>query len=332
MQTRRLIAFVIVVLGTVIIQWHGIGFWTEHAGTSGIAWSIVLEAAALWLWWHPRLPARLVGAAGTLILLAGPVYHITQPVLGQWQHERATAAELADAIAQERLLRDELARFLDNSGKRSGWLPAIEDTHARLDRTRARIRALRSRTHGAAAWQPVAVAGLTLGALLVIVIAQISAVRALADTPPPRRETAPREPDAPAAEEKAPRQPEDEDARETSAPNEDRARAEELPSPPETTPRQTPAALRVVATRPVRRDEPEDADEIRAWVEELVRKHGSIRQAANAIGMDRREIGCVRRTSGRRPKKETWDALRAIMRAERHSPFMEEDTARADGS
>ncbi|MFP4182228.1 MAG: hypothetical protein ACLFTX_06495 [Thiohalospira sp.] len=58
MQTlsRRLdmtLAAVILIGCTAVIQYHAIQFWTAQVDpVTGWAWSLLLEAVALWLWWR----------------------------------------------------------------------------------------------------------------------------------------------------------------------------------------------------------------------------------------------------------------------------------------
>lgn len=63
-------SIVVIILSTILMQIHSIEYWTGVTESYGIAWSIALEAAMLWLWYQKRL--FLVRVLAATILIAGP--------------------------------------------------------------------------------------------------------------------------------------------------------------------------------------------------------------------------------------------------------------------
>lgn len=153
-----LIAPALLLAGCVgLLQWHSIRFWSAHVdAATGWAWSVLLEAVALWLWYRRGWINRSLAAAASLLLLVGPLYVVSDPAVTQIVQMREAArtaqaeANTAKAAAEARkraipvleqsieALERQMAVFLTNSEKRSGWLPAIEQTQAALaERRRA---------------------------------------------------------------------------------------------------------------------------------------------------------------------------------------------------
>lgn len=67
----------------VLLQWHGISFWMDAAGPSGVLFSVLMEAVALFLWFH-RIAWVLAGAC-SLVVILGPLYDVAGPVVGVMQ-------------------------------------------------------------------------------------------------------------------------------------------------------------------------------------------------------------------------------------------------------
>ncbi|MGH2523309.1 MAG: hypothetical protein ACRDH2_12465 [Anaerolineales bacterium] len=80
------------------------------------------------------------------LLLLGPLYQIGTPALqglALAQHsDVARSKEIPLVEAEIRQLAGQLKAFTENSGKRSGWLPAIEATQAHLTAARGKLAAL----------------------------------------------------------------------------------------------------------------------------------------------------------------------------------------------
>jgi len=137
----------IVLAGSIgLLQAHGIAFWSGKLGSYGIAWSLLLEATALWLWTRPGRGSRALACVASGLLLLGPLYQVGTPIvhgLALAQHsDQARAKEIPLVEAEIRQLTGQLAAFTTNSGKRSGWLPAIEATQARLTAARGKLAVL----------------------------------------------------------------------------------------------------------------------------------------------------------------------------------------------
>ncbi|MGH8569451.1 MAG: hypothetical protein ACREXU_15960 [Gammaproteobacteria bacterium] len=143
----RLGPCVVVLIGAIgLLQAHGIAFWSGKLGPYGIAWSVLLEATALWLWSRPAIGSRALACLASVLLLLGPLYQVGTPILDGLvlaEHsDRARSKEIPMAEAQIRELEGQLAVFTANSKKRPGWLPAIEATQARLSQARGKLAAL----------------------------------------------------------------------------------------------------------------------------------------------------------------------------------------------
>jgi len=137
-----------VLLGAIssLLQAHGIAFWSSKLGYYGMAWSLLLEAIALWLWSRTALGNRLLAVLASVLLLLGPLYQVGTPILeglASVEHsDRARAKEIPIVETEIRDLDRQLATFTANSEKRSGWLPAIEATQAQFAKARERLAAL----------------------------------------------------------------------------------------------------------------------------------------------------------------------------------------------
>ncbi|MGH8607003.1 MAG: hypothetical protein ACREX9_06170 [Gammaproteobacteria bacterium] len=137
----------VVLAGSIgLLQAHGIAFWSAKLGPYGIAWSLLLEATALWLWMRSGVGSRALACVTSGLLLLGPLYQVGTPVLqglALAQHrDQARTKEIPLVEAEIRQLAGQLKAFTENSGKRSGWLPAIEGTQARLIAARGKLAAL----------------------------------------------------------------------------------------------------------------------------------------------------------------------------------------------
>ncbi|SFC90582.1 hypothetical protein SAMN05660831_00034, partial [Thiohalospira halophila DSM 15071] len=140
----------IVLICVVIVQFHAITFWSEHAAyITGWLWAIGLEMLVLWLWFQRRLGYQLVGVIGTTILLAGPVYTISADLLETLEYaqsdEDSRQAQIEALKGDIERLEDDLTTFRQNSEERTGWLPIIRDTQQEIAENRVVLRDLQSR-------------------------------------------------------------------------------------------------------------------------------------------------------------------------------------------
>ena len=141
----------VVLAGAIgLLQAHGIAFWSGKLGYYGIAWSLLLEAIALWLWSRPALGSRILGVLASVLLLLGPLYQVGTPILARLANaehsDRARAKEIPMVETEVRQIEKQLATFTANSNKRPGWLPAIEATQAQLAKARGKLGALYRKT------------------------------------------------------------------------------------------------------------------------------------------------------------------------------------------
>jgi hypothetical protein len=137
----------VVLAGAIgLLQAHGMAFWSAELGPYGIAWSVLLEATALWLWWGATRTQRGLGLVASTLLLLGPLYQVVTPVLdgmAEAAHADRAREELVPAVKSEIVrLEGQVAVFTENSAKRPGWLPAIEAAEARLREAREELTAL----------------------------------------------------------------------------------------------------------------------------------------------------------------------------------------------
>lgn len=147
LNIKTLTAAIILASSIGLLQWHAIGFWTSHAGTTGFAWSLLLEFVALWCWSHKAFSLRSLGLVASVLTLLGPMYQVSSPLIKDIYSASWSAAEIErfnkedsdyriSEISRLKLRSDEISAGLklyqENSTQRSGWLPAIEKAQAEL--------------------------------------------------------------------------------------------------------------------------------------------------------------------------------------------------------
>ena len=193
MNSNRLTFPVLLIVScTCLIQVHGWQFWISQAGAAGPIWSLTLEACALWLWWHSSRAVRLVGALGTLVVLSGPLFILSQPAIQAWQAAQAQRQEAVALQAEIASLERTRETFVQNSQKRAGWLPAIQQVQTKLEAARERLRTISQQRHDLPV-QTLARIVIEILGLLVVVVAQISAIRHVSQVVAERRARAAKE-------------------------------------------------------------------------------------------------------------------------------------------
>jgi hypothetical protein len=178
----------VVLAGAIgLLQAHGIAFWSSKLGPYGIAWSVLLEAIALWLWSRPARGCRILGVLASVLLLLGPLYQVGTPILeglASAEHsDRARAKAIPMVEAEIRGVERQLATFTENSQKRSGWLPVIEATQAQLAKARERLAELYRETPRSTARieaQEMLVIAMECTGLVLFQISAVLAITALA--------------------------------------------------------------------------------------------------------------------------------------------------------
>jgi len=161
-----------------LIQIHGWAFWRAHFHVqAGPALSVALGVlAAVWLaWafaargWAARLGCGLLGVVATAVLLAGPLYMVSRPLIEARTAADARPAELARLDAAMEARRAELARYLEISASgRYGWHGRIDDARLAIAELEAQRASLANATAAGLPWQTWAACGLQALALLLL--------------------------------------------------------------------------------------------------------------------------------------------------------------------
>jgi len=181
---RYTLPIVLIAGGTGIIQWHSIAFWSSNVDASiGWAWSLMIEAAGLWLWYRPGIGSRMLGLLASLLLLAGPLYQISTPALDEVAKTQASTitheqqmSMLRTQIAQDAQL---MLTYAHNSKKRTGWLPSIQEVQQRLDAARKQLATLQAHKPETVENKGMRVFWLVLLQALGLVLIQVSNVLAI---------------------------------------------------------------------------------------------------------------------------------------------------------
>lgn len=148
-------------------------FWTGHVGAAGVAWSLILEAVALWLWWQRR---RALAVLASALLIAGPFHQLSAPTVEALRTAQASATLLVMERAEVAQLETSLERYQANSAERLGWAERIDRAQSALDAARDRLRHRLAAQAAAADWRELGVVGLQALALLVVMVTQVLAV------------------------------------------------------------------------------------------------------------------------------------------------------------
>lgn len=166
-------SLLIVAGSAVLMQLHAIQFWTSHVGAAGVAWSLMLEAVALWLWWQRRHTLAVLASA---LLIAGPFHQLSAPTVEALRTAEASATLLVMERAEVAQLEASLERYQANSAERLGWAERIDRAQNALDVARERLRNRLAGQAVSADWRELGVVGLQALALLMVMITQVLAV------------------------------------------------------------------------------------------------------------------------------------------------------------
>jgi len=294
----KILAIIVAVSATFLIQWHSMGFWTSQTGSVGIVWSIAFEIAVLWLWWQDKIWLRLTGLAGTVVLLSASLYMVSQPVVDSYfaahtgaKQEAMLNARLADLKAD----KDKLYSLAD---KRSGWKNDINVTDKKIEGIYAELDAIATGDVVEVNGKSAILLAVEILAMVIIAIAQVVAIRylsgeyhakrALGNAPIPTKEA------SVAKKVRAPRKTAKKKIAETS---------------------NTLDSGAVQATKPLLSVVGEEGT-LRLWLESYIEQQGSIRRVSDNLGIDRREVGYARNKSGRAAKEETWLVIKSAMESQ----------------
>lgn len=172
------------IMSISLIQWHSIQFWVTHTGDIGIAWSLTLEMACMWLWWQNR---KRVAFVTSLLVIAGPIAFQVLPVietLDRNNFEVSKHTALLEAshrnVAQ---LEQALDSYLRNSEERLGWATRIDETQAEIEQARSDqlhlIQASPAEIHISNAFVTVSIQVLAISILFLTQILVIAQFRSL---------------------------------------------------------------------------------------------------------------------------------------------------------
>lgn len=177
-----------ILAATILMQTHGIRFWSDFVGPdTGWLWSVVLEGAALWLWAN-RKQGTMAPLLASFLVLSGPLLHIIQPPLDAWVDGQDAQVRQVETITEWRSeivsLEGSLATSLRNSANRVGWLNDIQETRKALQIARQQLRAALDEsptTQGLWPWFKAimqAMALIVIWSVSVMAIAEITKLRA----------------------------------------------------------------------------------------------------------------------------------------------------------
>jgi len=170
------------ILSTSIIQWHSIQFWLDVASNIGFLWSIAIEAAAIWLWWHRKTALAFLAS---LLLIVGPLYSLSAPIYleaNNQSHQRFSHQHkiriTRDSINNLKL---SLSNYEKNSLSRVGWATRIDETRKALQLEVEELKRLINQTEklkqAPMPWLIIAIELLGLAVLLITQVLTIHALR-----------------------------------------------------------------------------------------------------------------------------------------------------------
>ena len=179
-------AAILLIAAATLMQIHSIEFWQSQAGEySGILWSLLLEGAALWLWSSNNGWKSALGLVASLLVLAGPLYQVSEPAIKQWQSSN-TLPELqikqeAVLLAEIASLKSSLAQYNDNSANRVGWSGRIDKTKADLKTANTELKTLYAQQEKPTAmgWQSISAIAMQAISLVLFQLLIVLTIRSL---------------------------------------------------------------------------------------------------------------------------------------------------------
>lgn len=190
---ERGVAITVALIAFTLMQAHSIEYWVNLTDPlRGVAFSIAIEAAALWLWYLRGTVARTFSVLASMLVISSALFSVSDPLFARIHQDNAqqqlvalTRAEIADHQATIR-------QYEQNSGERLGWLEPIEQARTDLDAARARLRTELQHTVATGMdWRTTAGIALQALVLLVVMVAQVMAVISLRNALPKITESAP---------------------------------------------------------------------------------------------------------------------------------------------
>lgn len=168
----------------VLLQWHGWGFWAGNFdATAGPGLSVVLAVLAASWWataawsrgWAAKAANYGLGVTASLVLLAGPLFQVTAPLVRAQLADGERASELAGLDAAIVSREVELAKYINitETGRR-GWFGLIEDTRGQISALRTRRATLAASAPEVVSEQRWVMAGLHVAALVLLQVGAAS--------------------------------------------------------------------------------------------------------------------------------------------------------------
>jgi len=189
----RPIPITIALIAFTLMQAHSIEYWVSLTDpVRGVAFSVAIEAAALWLWYLRGMVARTFSVLASVLVIGSALFQVSEPLFARMHAASAqeelitlTRAEIADHQATIR-------QYEQNSGERLGWLEPMEEVRADLAAARARLREeLQNTVDTGMDWRTTAGIGLQALVLVVVMVAQVLAVISLRNPLPKPTEKRP---------------------------------------------------------------------------------------------------------------------------------------------
>jgi hypothetical protein len=169
-------SLLIIAVSAVLMQVHSIAFWMDHAGITGVGFSLALEIVALWLWWQRCNWLAVIASA---LLVGGPLFQLSAPVIDSLYRNHANEQLIMIHQTEIKQLSASLARYDENSSERIGWAARIDKTQAEITDARKTIKTLLALTAKKPASQLYFVVLMQALALFIIMRSQIIAVKKL---------------------------------------------------------------------------------------------------------------------------------------------------------
>ena len=171
---QKLLAILIVIVCTVLLQAHSIPFWLDHSNSYiGYLWSFTIEGVALWLWLNKKMVLATIASA---IVILVPLMQLSNPLLKEIRVLNANVEikELNSlSISQSEKLQD---KYLTTD-----WAGTINKntTHFRsgIATQKEHIISM-SKSNGV--YENIFIIVLQSVALIVVLLTQILAIRMLA--------------------------------------------------------------------------------------------------------------------------------------------------------
>ena len=175
-NSNKIASYIMITVSAGLIQWHGISFWGETTGQEfGGAWSIALEFAMLWLWYHRKL--ILVRYLAAVILIAGPWYQLAGPAISTIYDHKTHTSHIISLETEIADLNKSIRIYELNSEKKLGWASRIDRTRSAITEARTKLRDIRNQSDlSGENWKSLMVAIIQAIVLLIVMTTQLSAV------------------------------------------------------------------------------------------------------------------------------------------------------------